>query len=141
MMKGTYCLLINLKKDSRIKIGNKLSFINFKSGYYIYVGSAMNSLEARLNRHLSDDKKKHWHIDYLLLNKNSQITDIYYTASTKKVECEIARNISPNSSEIDNFGSSDCECNSHLFYFENIEDAITNIKDTFKKLDLKIEIY
>ena len=141
MMKGTYCLLINLKKDSRIKIGNKLSFINFKSGYYIYVGSAMNSLESRLNRHLSDDKKKHWHIDYLLLNKNSQITDIYYTVSTKKVECEIARNISPNSSEIDNFGSSDCDCNSHLFYFENIEDAITNIKDTFKKLDLKIEIY
>lgn len=140
-MKGTYCLLINLKKDSRIKIGNKLSFINFKSGYYIYVGSAMNSLESRLNRHLSDDKKKHWHIDYLLLNKNSQITDIYYTVSTKKVECEIARNISPNSSEIDNFGSSDCECNSHLFYFEDIEDAITNIKDTFKKLDLKIEIY
>lgn len=141
MMKGTYCLLINLKKDSRIKIGNKLSFINFKSGYYIYVGSAMNSLESRLNRHLSDDKKKHWHIDYLLLNKNSQITDIYYTVSTKKVECEIARNISPNSSEIDNFGSSDCDCNSHLFYFEDIEDAITNIKDTFKKLDLKIEIY
>lgn len=141
MMKGTYCLLINLKKDSRIKIGNKLSFINFKSGYYIYVGSAMNSLEARLNRHLSDDKKKHWHIDYLLLNKNSQITDIYYTVSTKKVECEIARNISPNSSEIDNFGSSDCDCNSHLFYFEDIKDAITNIKDTFKKLDLKIEIY
>ena len=101
----------------------------------------MNSLEARLNRHLSDDKKKHWHIDYLLLNKNSQITDIYYTVSTKKVECEIARNISPNSSEIDNFGSSDCECNSHLFYFEDIEDAITNIKDTFKKLDLKIEMY
>ena len=141
MMKGTYCLLINLKKDSRIKIGNKLSFINFKSGYYIYVGSAMNSLESRLNRHLSDDKKKHWHIDYLLLNKNSQITDIYYTFSTKKVECEIARNISQNSSEIDNFGSSDCDCNSHLFYFENIEDAITNIKDTFKKLCLKIEIY
>lgn len=141
MMKGTYCLLINLKKDSRIKIGNKLSFINFKSGYYIYVGSAMNSLEARLNRHLSDDKKKHWHIDYLLLNKNSQITDIYYTVSTKKVECEIARTISPNSSEIDNFGSSDCDCNSHLFYFEDIEDAITNIKDTFKKLDLKIEMY
>ena len=141
MMKGTYCLLINLKKDSRIKIGNKLSFINFKSGYYIYVGSAMNSLESRLNRHLSDDKKKHWHIDYLLLNKNSQITDIYYTVSTKKVECEIARNISPNSSEIDNFGSSDCDCNSHLFYFEDIEDAITNIKNTFKKLDLKIEIY
>lgn len=142
MMKGTYCLLINVKKDTKIKIGNVLGFINFSEGYYVYVGSAMNSLESRLNRHLSDDKKKHWHADYLLLNKNSEIEDIYYTASRKKVECEIATNLSENSSsEVDKFGCSDCKCNSHLLYFKNKEDAITNIKDTFKKLDLKIEIY
>ena len=37
------------------------------------VQNAMNSLESRVKRHLSDNKKKHWHIDYLLLNKNSKI--------------------------------------------------------------------
>lgn len=142
MMKGTYCLLINVKKDTKIKIGNVLSFINFSKGYYVYVGSAMNSLESRLNRHLSNDKKKHWHADYLLLNKNTEITDIFYTTSIKKVECEIATNLNENSSlEIDKFGCSDCKCNSHLFYFEDKEDAINTIKNTFKKLDLKIEIY
>ncbi len=29
-MKGSYCLIINIKKDTEIKIGKKLGFINFK---------------------------------------------------------------------------------------------------------------
>lgn len=74
----SYCLIINIKKDTEIKIGKKLGFINFKKGCYVYVGSAMNCLESRVKRHLSDNKKKHWHIDYLLLNKNSKIEKSIY---------------------------------------------------------------
>uniref|UniRef100_UPI00385017A6 DUF123 domain-containing protein n=1 Tax=Methanobrevibacter smithii TaxID=2173 RepID=UPI00385017A6 len=44
-------------------------------------------------RHLSDNKKKHWHIDYLLLNKNSKIEKIYTKESGEKLECEIAKKI------------------------------------------------
>lgn len=77
-MKGSYCLIINVEKDTKIKIGKKLGIINFKKGCYVYVGSAMNSLESRVKRHLSDNKKKHWHIDYLLLNKNSKIKKNIY---------------------------------------------------------------
>lgn len=51
-MKGSYCLIINIKKDTEIKIGKKLGFINFKKGCYVYVGSAMNCLEYRVKRHL-----------------------------------------------------------------------------------------
>ncbi len=29
-MKGSYCLIINIKKDTEIKIGKKLGFIDFK---------------------------------------------------------------------------------------------------------------
>ena len=72
-MKGCYCLIINLDKNSEIRIGRKLGKIKFKKGTYVYVGSAMNSLESRLKRHLSDEKKMHWHIDYLL--KESKITE------------------------------------------------------------------
>lgn len=54
-MKGCYCLIIKLEKNEKIKIG-KLGSINFKKGHYVYVGSAMNSLESRLKRHLSDEK-------------------------------------------------------------------------------------
>ena len=65
VLKGTYCLIIQLKKDSRIEIG-KLGLLNFDKGYYVYVGSALNSLEARLERHLKTEKKLFWHVDYLL---------------------------------------------------------------------------
>ena len=47
-MKGSYCLIINVEKDTKIKIGKKLGIINFKKGCYVYVGSAMNSLESRV---------------------------------------------------------------------------------------------
>lgn len=90
-MKGSYCLIINIKKDTEIKIGRKLGIINFKKGCYVYVGSAMNCLESRVKRHLSDNKKKHWHIDYLLLNKNSEIEKVYTKESGEKLECEIAK--------------------------------------------------
>ena len=91
IMKGCYCLIISLKDIQTIKIG-KLGIIKFKKGCYVYVGSAMNSLEARLKRHLSDDKKLHWHIDYLL--RKSEITDIIYNEN-KKVECELSQTYYP----------------------------------------------
>ena len=81
MMKGCYCLIIILNTPSKIKIG-KLGKIDFNEGYYVYVGSAMNYLESRINRHLRSKKKLHWHIDYLL--KKAKICDIIYNESTKK---------------------------------------------------------
>ena len=84
-MKGTYCLLIKIEKPSNIKVG-KLGLISFRRGYYVYVGSALNNLEKRINRHLKAKKKKFWHIDYLLENKNVKIKDVFYKKSTKKVK-------------------------------------------------------
>lgn len=63
-MKGCYCLVIKNDETTKIKIG-KLGRLDFKKGYYVYVGSAMNRLESRLKRHLSNKKKMHWHVDYL----------------------------------------------------------------------------
>ena len=60
-MKGTYCLIIGNYKTSSLKIGNLYEDHKFKKGFYVYIGSAMNSLVPRLNRHLSDEKKMHWH--------------------------------------------------------------------------------
>ena len=77
-MKGTYCLIISLKKNEKLDIGHLHQDYKFKKGYYVYIGSAMNSLVARINRHLSDDKKMHWHIDYLLKNESSEIRDVLF---------------------------------------------------------------
>lgn len=135
-MKGTYCLIINLSKDCRIKIGNRLGFKNFKKGSYVYVGSAMNSLEARVKRHLRDDKKKHWHVDYLLLNKNSKIDEILINVSDKKIECDLAINILKDEEFVPEFGCSDCDCSSHLIYFESNQLAIEKVKKSYESINM-----
>lgn len=133
---GTYCLLIHLKDDSKIKIG-KLGEIDFKKGYYVYVGSALNSLESRIKRHLSSAKKIFWHIDYLLASKNSKIMDVIFTQNHKKWECNIAGEISGNGDLIKGFGCSDCKCNSHLFYFKSFKDSKDTCIKSFRNFKLE----
>ena len=118
-MKGSYILIIQIKKDIKVKIG-KLGILFFKKGYYAYVGSAMNGLEGRIRHHLRHNKKMHWHIDYLLAK--AEIKEIWYKEGGK--ECEIAGELSFPS--IQNFGCSDCKCKSHLFYapYKNLLKAI-----------------
>lgn len=134
IMKGTYSLIINKRNSSKVKIG-ALGEINFKKGYYVYIGSAMNSLKPRIKRHLSNNKKVHWHIDYLLKNENVAIEDIIFNIDEKKIECEIAKIISYNGEEILNFGCSDCNCSSHLIYYKSFKHCLKNVKEAFNKLN------
>jgi len=114
-------LVIELKKDSLIKIG-ALGRIKFKRGLYCYVGSALNNLEKRVQRHLSKKKKLHWHIDYFLMNQNTSIKKVFYKESNKREECKIAGFVSKNSiNQIENFGCSDCGCKSHLFVIKTYD--------------------
>ncbi len=113
LMKGSYLLFIKLDNDMTIKYGiNKKNF--FKKGYYVYVGSALNSIENRIARHLRSNKNKHWHIDYLL--NYGKILNIFYKEKNYKEECRIAGLLKNKFLSIDDFGSSDCKCKSHLFY-------------------------
>ena len=135
MMKGCYCLIISLDDEKTIKIGKKLGKITFKKGHYVYVGSAMNSLTARINRHLSDEKKLHWHIDYLL--KNAEITDVIYNESDEKIECELSQFLAERADGTQGFGCSDCNCESHLYYFENRKEAIENVKNAYDSIAME----
>ena len=112
-MKGSYILLIKLSENKTIKYGLKKKNY-FKKGFYVYIGSALNNIENRINRHLKSKKKLHWHIDYFL--KHSKILYIFYKESNYKEECIIAELFKKKFLSIDGFGSSDCKCNSHLFY-------------------------
>jgi endonuclease-3 len=112
-MKGSYILFIKLNNKKNIKYGiNKSNY--FKKGFYIYIGSALNSLENRINRHLRLDKKIYWHIDYLL--KHCKIFKIFYRESDFKDECIIANLFKEYFLSINGFGSSDCKCKTHLFF-------------------------
>lgn len=135
---ATYCLIIKLNKNSSIKIG-KLGELDFKKGFYVYVGSALNSIDARIRRHLSDEKKLFWHIDYLLASLNSTIDEVILERSSEKWECWVAMEISKKGVSVDGFGCSDCRCNSHLFYFESKEEAENTCLNSFKKFKLQIE--
>ncbi|MHA1144056.1 MAG: GIY-YIG nuclease family protein [Candidatus Helarchaeota archaeon] len=114
-IKGIYLLVINVIKDVKISIG-ALGTFTFKKGNHVYVGSAQNGIETRINYHCRVKEKHHWHVDYLLSNKNVFITEAFYKKAPKQEECNTARWLAREAKEIPKFGCSDCTCSSHLFF-------------------------
>jgi Uri superfamily endonuclease len=123
-MKGTYILVINLAVSCKIRVG-RLGVRNFNSGWYAYVGSALNSLEGRIGRHLRNNKTIFWHIDHLL--QHGSIHDVYYKLGNEKEECKFARKLSNKFTDVKDFGASDCKCDSHLFYTDDLTGMIDTI--------------
>jgi Uri superfamily endonuclease len=117
-VKGTYCLCINVEEDIKIRVG-ALGEINFHTGSYIYVGSALNSLIPRLDRHLKHSRGEHdvthWHIDYLLREPLVSMDSIYMNDNGEKLECIMAANVAGHGEPVPRFGCSDCRCVSHLY--------------------------
>jgi Uri superfamily endonuclease len=110
-MKGVYLLLLELPKPLILTIG-KLGTIHFEKGWYAYIGSALNGLDQRIQRHLRTNKKTHWHIDYLL--PYTEIVNVFYKENNQREECKIAQSLESNFGNIPGFGCSDCTCTSHL---------------------------
>jgi len=120
VLKGVYVLAIPISQDIVVEVGS-IGSVYFKKGVYAYVGSAQNSLEKRLMRHFQGAQLKFWHIDYLLA-RNSPILNLvtaFYKEAEKQEECATAQKFSKFAFSIKCFGCSDCNCQSHLFRFEN----------------------
>ncbi len=112
---GAYVILFKLSDRTKVTVGRLGTFI-LEVGLYAYVGSAMNGLRARTERHLKGGASKHWHIDHLL-PLSSERTALL-VPSDVDIECRIAEIIQGwegTSMPIKGFGSSDCHCRSHLF--------------------------
>ena len=109
----SYQLHISFKNDAEIQIG-KLGKFKFLKGTYIYTGSAKKNIDARINRHKSQDKKLRWHVDYFLNHENTQI---FKTEKFDAEECFLNQRVK-GEILISGFGSSDCKngCGSHLKY-------------------------
>ncbi|MEM1507980.1 MAG: GIY-YIG nuclease family protein [Candidatus Bathyarchaeia archaeon] len=95
--------------------------LTFGSGLYAYVGSAQSSLEKRVARHFSKEKRIFWHIDYLLNNEHVKILGVFFKAAPKTEECLLARAMGELYKPVKSFGSSDCGCLSHLFEIDDCE--------------------
>ena len=112
-MKGVYVLIISVGRDIEVNAG-ALGSIFFERGLYTYVGSAQNSLEKRIERHVGKAKKKFWHIDYLLDDDAVRVVKVFCKEAEKSEECRIARKLSEKGVAVKRFGCSDCGCVSHL---------------------------
>ncbi|NLV28438.1 MAG: DUF123 domain-containing protein [Methanomicrobiales archaeon] len=118
MDKGVYILLLE-NEEIILQIGS-LGRIIFQKGWHAYVGSALGPGGfARVKRHLllhqEKNKKPRWHIDYLLLCQVFKLQSVYCIPTSNKIECLLAGKM--QGAPVQNFGSSDCNCISHLFYY------------------------
>jgi len=111
--RGSYLLILNLKRDRKIDVG-KLGKVLFRKGFYIYVGSAMANLSKRMERHRHLRKRHHWHIDEL--RAVTQFHSVLPIRSSERIECQVAKAMSEIAEwSVPRFGSTDCSCDSHLF--------------------------
>jgi len=111
--RGSYLLILRLTERKTIPIG-KLGGVPFPPGYYVYVGSAMANLTARIERHRRLRKNHHWHIDYL--RAMAEFQAVLPIRSSVSLECPIAKRMKSLSDWIiPAFGASDCSCPTHLF--------------------------
>lgn len=119
---GTYAMIFTASRKKNLAIG-KLGTLQLKPGYYVYVGSAFGpgGLKARIARHRQISGRLHWHIDYLkaYLRPN----DVWYTNDPIRREHQWSQVLARTESAsipLPGFGSSDCHCESHLYYFSSI---------------------
>jgi Uri superfamily endonuclease len=119
-LKGVYVLIIQVGEDIGVNVG-ALGELTFKKGLYAYVGSAQNNLEQRVKRHLRREKRKFWHVDYLLDSDAAKVVEVLYRQESKAEECLVATEISKRGEAIVGFGCSDCHCRSHLFHVGEYE--------------------
>ncbi|MGB5584592.1 MAG: GIY-YIG nuclease family protein [Gammaproteobacteria bacterium] len=115
---GTYLLLLECDKRIKVSIG-KRGEMTAEPGFYVYVGSAYGpgGISARVRRHRKAATKPHWHIDYL-----RAVTKFLGAWCVHHTRCEHAwaQHLIQSGSAtmpLTGFGSSDCNCTTHLFYF------------------------
>jgi sugar fermentation stimulation protein A len=113
---GSYLIMLEIPRPCDVETG-ALGTLRYEAGWYVYAGSARKNLSARIKRHLRRTRKKqHWHIDYL--SPQAARIKAYPVCSYRNLECSLAAALKKlGGTAVSRFGSSDCRCESHLFYF------------------------
>jgi sugar fermentation stimulation protein A len=115
--RGSYMLVLHNSRPRTIEVG-RLGSTTFRRGYYVYVGSGLGGLTARIDRHKRVHKKQFWHIDYLTTEGFTPVKS-YAICRTDRIEQHLAARLGAISREaVPGFGSSDSAAASHLFYFQ-----------------------
>jgi Uri superfamily endonuclease len=112
---GTYVLVLRLDQEHELAYGKTLRAV-FPGGWYLYVGSALGGLRARLNRTVTGPRRPHWHIDRL--SEHATLVQVWYRTGSERRECAWSRQLSRSAGIAPSpfpFGASDCRCPTHLF--------------------------
>lgn len=114
---GTYVYVFHLHRAAVLRIG-RLETFWFPAGYFAYVGSAINGVKHRTDRHRDPNAPKKWNIDHL--KDAATPVELWWSESMDKLECHWAMNLammSQFSCPALGFGSNDCKtCPAHLFH-------------------------
>jgi Uri superfamily endonuclease len=120
---GVYALVLQVNRKTTIAVG-RLGSLEFIPGIYVYIGSALNSLPGRVARHFGHAKRTHWHIDYLVGDPSVRLLSFAVRPTSRKIECAMSGAIQKGAiTSTHRFGSSDCNCDSHLHRFASISDV------------------
>ena len=114
---AAYALVMHLDAEMPICVGS-LGVIRYPGGYYVYVGSAICGMSARVARHMRSEKRLRWHVDYL--TQHAPVVAALCDMDDGAQECEWARLLGQMDGALvfpRGFGSSDCRCPGHLIYF------------------------
>jgi len=139
--KGTYTLMVFVPSEKRIEIG-RIGVQRFPEGYYAYTGTALGkgplSLEGRISRHLKKNKKRLWHIDFLLADRDVEVISALIAPANERMECEINQYLQEKihvEIPILKFGSSDCKkgCKSHLLHLGCNEDVVKKFTKLYEE--------
>lgn len=107
-------MILEVHEPLGLDVG-QLGRVFFRSGSYCYIGSGMQNLDKRVERHFEATKKVHWHIDHL--TARARTVGALMLPSDAKKECDINAMVSVTGGcepFAPGFGSSDCSCLTHL---------------------------
>ena len=126
---GAYLLILRLPKAMTLEVG-ALGSIDFPRGIYAYSGSALRSLEPRVRRHFSSEKKAHWHIDRL--RDKAVSVEALVLRSGDDLEClinDMVGRMTGSTPFAPGFGCSDCTCHTHLHILDR--GCLARLEDFF----------
>jgi len=129
-LRGIYTLIIRCSRPARIKVGRHLT-LRLRRGWYLYSGSALGrgstSLEWRISRHLTQEKKHFWHIDRILSSDSTRVVSVIFAKTTSKMECKLnAALLKDPGIRVPGrwVGSTDCRCESHFLTTRDTLDVL-----------------
>jgi len=134
--RGGYVLILALDAKKNIQVGS-LGVVSFLGGFYAYLGSALGGFKSRMNRHLTEDKKPKWHIDYLLSEAN--VLQVILCETERRLECLLSRTLINECSCVPGFGCSDCRCKSHLYFANDRHHLESDIRRAIAEVALPQE--